>query len=255
MQMLGTALGLATLAVATMIVARWARAHRRRLVHQATMAERRRIARDLHDGLAQELAFIAGRTRVLERRPADAASLAMLASAADRALDASRAAIQELRAPSVDPLTERLAGHAREIAERSGLAFRTGDLLPLEIGEEHERSVIAVVREAATNAVRHAQASTLTFEVARHGAELRVVVADDGRGLPADGGDGPGFGRISMADRAEALGGRVRFSGAPGAGTRVELCLRDAPCAGRPARIAAPRLRGHVAVRAARTAA
>src|SRR5215210_5254934 len=117
----------------------------------AVHEERRRIARDLHDGLAQELAFIVRRARALDDD-------GELAAAAERALAESRRAIMLLRRPMTEPLDVTLA------AALDGLAARVGtrlvfDLSPVSgVTSDQREALVAIAHEAVTNAARHADA-------------------------------------------------------------------------------------------------
>ena len=147
-------------------------------------SERRRIARDLHDGLAQDLAFIAARVRALERDPAAVVRLDQLTSAADRALDDSRAAIAALIRPLDEPLDVGLARNATEVAEWLGARAEL-DLEPgIEVSPTTREALVRIVREAVTNAVRHGRASRIAVSLSRSD-RLTVTVADNGCGFDA----------------------------------------------------------------------
>ena len=207
-------------------------AYHRRLAEVAVLQERRRIARDLHDGLAQDLAFIAARVRVLERDPAAPVRFDQLTSAAERALDDSRAAIAALTRPLDEPLDEALARNATEVAERLGSAADLDLEAGIDVPAATRESLVRIVREAIANAARHGRAGRIAVSLSRDG-ELRLSIADDGRGFdPAARPTQPdaGFGLISMSERAEALGGALAVRSAPGAGTTIEVVL---PCPSR----------------------
>jgi signal transduction histidine kinase len=204
-------------------------AYHRALADTAVLQERRRIARDLHDGLAQDLAFIAARVRVLVCDPAAPVRFDQLTSAADRALDDSRAAIAALTRPLDEPLDAALARNAIEVAERLGgradLHLEAG----LEVPAATRESLVRIVREAVTNAVRHGRAARIAVSLSRDD-ELRLAIVDDGCGFDAAARPthpDAGFGLLSMGERAEALGGALAVRSAPGAGTTIEVVL---PC-------------------------
>jgi signal transduction histidine kinase len=202
-------------------------AYHRRLAEVAVLQERRRVARDLHDGLAQDLAFIASRIRALERDPHAAVRFDHLSNAAERALDDSRAAIAALTRPLDESLDAALARNATEVAERLGgradLDLQPGVAVPAATRE----SLVRMVREAVANAVRHGGAGRIAVSLS-HDDMLRLSIADDGCGF--DPAARPsrrdvGFGLLSMGERAEALGGRLAIRSAPGAGTTIEVVL------------------------------
>jgi signal transduction histidine kinase len=205
------------------------RAHHLELADAAVLRERRRIARDLHDGLAQDLAFIASRVRVLERDPAATVRLDQLTSAAERALDDSRAAIAALTRPLDEPLDAALARNATEVAERLGSHADLDLQAGVDVTAATRESLVRVVRESVANAVRHGRASRVAVSLTRTD-HLRLAIADNGCGFePARRPAQPdaGFGLLSMSERAEALGGRLGVHSAPGCGTTIEVVL---PC-------------------------
>lgn len=182
----------------------------------AVVEERRRLARDLHDGLAQELAFIARETRRSETSPE-------IGTAAERALDEARRAIAALSASREEPLDEALAQAAEEVATRVGAAVRLRLAPGVEVAPAAREALVRIVREAVANAGRHATAGLVLVELT-NGAGTRVRVVDDGTGFdPAHVRPG-GFGLVSMRERAEALGGRFRVASGEW-GTEVEVLL------------------------------
>jgi signal transduction histidine kinase len=205
-------------------------AYHRGLTEAAVLQERRRIARDLHDGVAQDLAFIAGRVRVLERDPAAPVRFDQLTSAAERALDDSRAAIAALTRPLDESLDAALARNAIEVAERMGaradLELETG----VEVSPATREALVRIVREAISNATRHGRAGRIGVSLSGAAEELRLSIADDGCGFDAGARPGhplAGFGLVSMSERAEALGGTFDVVSAPGSGTTIEVVV---PC-------------------------
>ena len=191
------------------------------------LEERRRMARDLHDGLAQELAFIVMQTRRL-RETDDKPILSYMSEAAERALDESRRAISALTRPFEEPLPVVLAQVAEDVGLRSGIALRLdledGVDAPLDVRE----TLLRVVREAVTNAARHANASTVAIDLSYRDS-LRLRISDDGRGFDPEvkrtRSQNGGFGLVSMKERVEALGGHLRIASRPGAGTEIEVTL------------------------------
>jgi signal transduction histidine kinase len=205
--------------------ARQIHAYQRQLAEMAVLEERRRIARDIHDGLAQDLAFIVSQSR---RRGA-AGRLDQLASAAERALDDSRAAIAALTQPLDEPLDAALARVTQEVAERLG-ARTTFDLQPgVEVAAPLREALLRIAREAIANAARHGAARAIAVELSC-ASQITMTVADDGCGFDASSPPrrpGGGFGLISMRERAEAVGGALAVRSTPGRGTTVEVVV---PC-------------------------
>jgi signal transduction histidine kinase len=197
-----------------------------RLARDAALEERRRVARDLHDGLSQELAFIAGQSATLVERRGGDPELEHLRDAAQRAVDESRIAIAALSRPADEPVDVLLGKVARELGERVGSTVKL-DLAGGVQADEHTReTLLRIVREAVSNAARHAGARTIAVRL-QDGPELRVTVRDDGCGFDAEAAvaGGAGLGLLTMRERAEAAGGRVEVRSQPGEGTTVELVL------------------------------
>jgi signal transduction histidine kinase len=190
-------------------------------------AERRRIARDLHDGVAQELAFLVTQAKTIRRSEAAVDSLRLLEATAQRALDETRLAITGLTSDGSETVAAAIEVAAQEVADREGVRL----LLELDDAVDvpaHVRDdFVRIVCEAATNAIRHGRASALKV-VLSGGDAVRLQVIDDGVGfepsrVPNRGGR---FGLISMSERARALGGDLRIVSEPGMGTRVELAVQ-----------------------------
>jgi signal transduction histidine kinase len=198
--------------------------------HQAVLEERNRIARDIHDTLAQGFAAILMQLQSVQRV---ASSLpANIARSIDNAVDLARTHMIEARR-SVGALRpqEIEAGDVAAVLERTTeLARRTTDVpielvieeLP-ELGVGVEREIIGIAQEALTNAVRHARARKITIHAAStRSVGFRLSVADDGRGIAKER-FGAGFGLTSMQERAERIGGSLTIVTAPRAGTEVVL--------------------------------
>lgn len=194
-----------------------------RLAATAVIDERRRVARNLHDGLAHELNFIVAQLR--RRTSSGDAELLQVLTAAERALDESRRAISALAITSPEPLEKALARAAEEVAERVGaqvdLDLETG----IQVAPDAREALVRIVREAVTNAGRHGRAEHVAVRLANsHGVKLGI--SDDGRGFdPANTTSTGGFGIASMRERVDALGGRFRIESRPGEGTQIEIAL------------------------------
>ncbi len=201
-------------------------ASRARIV-QAGDAERRRIERNLHDGAQQRLVSLLLTLRLcdakLARDDPDAPELLR------RAIAELSDALAELRelARGIHPaiLTDRGLVPALELlAGRTSIPVAisvTGDLrLPRPV----EAAAYYLVAEALTNTTKHARASAARVHVAREQGDVLIEVSDDGVG-GADGGTGSGL--RGLADRVEALGGRLELTSAPGAGTTLRARI---PC-------------------------
>jgi signal transduction histidine kinase len=202
-------------------------AYHDQLADLAVLDERRRMARDLHDGLAQDLAFIVSQSRAIVRQEVSLAVLHHLAGAAERALEESRAAIAALTSPLDEPLATTLRRAAEHVAERHGARVRMSVQRDVDLAPAMRQGLARIVREATSNAVRHGNAREVAVSLSS-GSELRLRVVDDGSGFdpkaptPSAGG---GFGLVSMRERAEALGGELRVTSRPGAGAEIEAVI------------------------------
>ena len=191
------------------------RVSRARLV-EAGDAERRRISRDLHDGLQSRLVLLAVQAGVTEGTSPE------LRAGLEAAIDELRDLVHGVMPAE---LTERgLPAAVKGLADRMPI----GVVLAVEGFEERpapavESTAFFVTAEAMVNAVKHARATELTVTLARDAERLGIDVRDDGIG-----GAGAGNGIRSMTDRVEALGGVLRIESAVGAGTLVHVEL---PCA------------------------
>ncbi|HET7478588.1 MAG TPA: ATP-binding protein [Rubrobacteraceae bacterium] len=213
---------------------------RERLV-SAREEERRRLRRDLHDGLGPTLASLGlgidVTLKILEENPEEAeAILRQLKSQTKDAVVDIRRLVYDLRPPALDDLglvaaireqaanqgilaSELTSGGARR---NSGLVFEIeapAELPPLSAAVEV--ACYRIVQEAITNIVRHARASNcrVRITVDKSIRMLEIEVSDDGIGMPEDRRAGVGL--SSMSERAEELGGRLLVEPAPGGGTRV----------------------------------
>jgi len=193
------------------------------LARLAVTEERRRMARDLHDGMAQDLAFITTQATSAARGNADPVSLVQLGAAAQRALDESRRAIAALTADHDEPLTTMLTNTAEDVASRYGMGVHLDLDDDLTLPPKVRETLLWIIREAVTNAARHGRARDVTIEV-RAGDPVSVRVRDDGSGFdPARANrQRAGFGLISMRERAEAIGAAISISSTR-TGTTVEL--------------------------------
>jgi signal transduction histidine kinase len=203
-------------------------AYQERAAASAVLDERRRMARDLHDGLAQELAYISGQAKRLSSLTAEYADnhiqLEYLAAAAERALGESRRAIAALTLPMHEPLHVALAQEAEEVAMRIGLRLDLSLDPTIEVDPATRDTLVRIVREAVSNAGRHGHAGQISVEL-RNGEGLHLRVVDDGEGFDPVIPVTRGFGLVSMQERAKALGGEFRLASQPGRGTEIEIVI------------------------------
>ena len=209
-----------------------------RSVWNVQEAERRRLARDLHDGIGQTLTALKQQLDVVESSSAalpepvrerlrDAAELAT------QALHETRELSRLLRPQILDDLglEPALRWLTRTFGERTGVALEV-DLVGLDgrLPADLETLAFRVVQEALNNVSKHAGASRAQVLARCEGRELQLVVADDGRGFDvqerADSPDGSGL--RGLRDRVELFGGRIEIGSRPGKGTRIAARV---PCA------------------------
>ena len=197
-------------------------------------AERRRLARDLHDEALQDLTYALAEVQFVQatsREPELGHRLERAASALMRTGQGLHGAIHDLRLGEdrEQTLTELLEGlvklNRQSSPEREIELSIEGFLPPLP--KETEVELVRIVREALVNVRRHSDARRVRVAVGASGGKLWAEVSDDGRGFDPSEVDG-GIGVVGMRERARALGGDLEIRSEPGEGTtvRFELALR-----------------------------
>lgn len=194
---------------------------------RAADAARRRVAGDLHDGVAQSLAHLRMELELLARATtSDDDELERLARVAGTALVDLRATIAGLRAPLDHDLGALLERHVEDVRSPHGPAVvleRTG---ANRLDPERAEEVLRVAQEAVSNALRHAQADHIRVVLEQDDERVRLVVEDDGVGLGGTSREaGGGVGLRSMEERAERLGGVLELHDGVAGGTVVHLTL------------------------------
>jgi signal transduction histidine kinase len=195
----------------------------------ATLEERHRVARELHDSVTQLIyslgLFAAAGQEVAARGQAEHTErhLALIAETARQALKEVRLLVYELRPPVLEE--EGLVGALRlrleAVEQRSGVEARLVVDSLVSLPPPIEESLFRIALEALNNALRHAAATAVTVHLWAADGGVALEVSDNGRGFDPARASG-GLGLTSMRERAERLGGRVTLSGAPEGGT----CLR-----------------------------
>ena len=188
----------------------------------AVLEERRRIARDLHDGLAQELGYV---LRNLRRLDPDDRLVQRIESGVRRAVDESRRAIAALTEPLDEPLEAALARAARDAARRVNASVVLEVTPGIELDRDARETLVRIAAEAVTNAGRHGGASLIRVRCT-NGDRIRLRVSDSGRGFDTSAAqNGSSFGLIGMRERAETIGAEFAVASTLGAGTDVEVTL------------------------------
>jgi two-component system NarL family sensor kinase len=208
---------------------------RARLAENATRLaraeERTRIAREIHDTLAQGLTAIAlnieGAMRMLETRPDQARErLGRALAMARENLEEARRSVLDLRTSSQlegKPLAEALAGLARSFTSDTGVPVRLQAVHTERLPLRMESELFRIAQEALTNVRKHAHAHEVELALRRRGSTISLSVRDDGNGF-SHGVRSAGpecHGLVGMRERAKLLGGRLEISSASGKGTRV----------------------------------
>jgi signal transduction histidine kinase len=208
------------------------------------LLERQRLAREIHDTLAQGFTGIITSLTAVElttdAAAMDAASARYLEDAKRIARDSlaeARRLVWALRPESLDrySLSEALSNLVREWSEQSGIEARgTTNGTPRELLPEAEVALLRAAQESLTNVHKHASASRVDVTLTYMADRVVIDVVDDGVGFdpaetrPAVGPqDERGFGLTAMRERVEQLGGRLAVETAPGEGTAIAVELRD----------------------------
>ena len=193
--------------------------------------ERRRLRRDLHDGLGPQLASqtltIDAISKMLDRNPVEAmALLQQLKVQSQSAIQDIRQLVYNLRPPALDELglVEALRERAGQYGIEGSVIEITTDPTPLPaLPAAVEVAVYRIVQEAITNVLRHAQAIRCAVSITTRENHLETSITDDGKGYPIDFHFGVGLN--SIRERAEELGGTIRFENQPEGGARVHVWL------------------------------
>jgi signal transduction histidine kinase len=206
---------------------------------QASEAERRRWARELHDATLQDLGGL--RIELSSARRSDDPE--RVAAAVDEAVDHLARATADLRAlitdlrpaaldelgieAALDALAERIRSQADLRVGFSVALAREAGGVPTRHAPELESTVYRLIQEALTNVVKHANASSVDVAVVEHDGWIELTVVDDGVGFsPRERHEG--FGLLGMSERAQLAGGTLEVTSAPGDGTTVRARLAAA---------------------------
>jgi signal transduction histidine kinase len=211
--------------------------HRREERRKGILEERNRLARDIHDNLAQGFAAILMQLQAAQRE-ASPALPAKVAASIDTAVDLARTHLTEARRSvgALRPNVSQGEDIATALKRVVSLTRRTAEV-PIELvadelprlGDVVEREILGIAQEALTNAVRHARAKRITVRAeADRSVGLRLSVADDGRGMISDEPVSSGFGMTSMQERADRIGASLTIVTGPRKGTEVVLAWQPA---------------------------
>jgi signal transduction histidine kinase len=190
----------------------------------AAAAERYRVAQDLHDGIAQDLAFIAAHGAMVSEQLGHEHPLAL---AARHALAVSRGTISDLSDYRSSSTREKLEAIAYDLGAR----YQTHVMVEVAPGvadtPDTADQVARIMREAIANAARHGAAKHIFVSLKQIDGASVLRVVDDGCGIAGLSGTAPeGFGIRSMRERAAALGGSLTFGPTGGRGTDLQVVFR-----------------------------
>lgn len=194
----------------------WARA--------AVLEDRRRLARDLHDGLTQELSYLYAQAQRLGQHPGDRHLVEQIGSSAGRALDEARQAVGALTRPADATFDVTLQQAVEDLALRYGIRTAVCVEGPVVISSERAEAVLRITGEALRNAARHGRAQLVSVRLISQ--PLALTVADDGDGFSPERVTSRGFGLTSMRERAEGTGASFALTSHEGAGTTVQVSWR-----------------------------
>nr|WP_090609695.1 GAF domain-containing sensor histidine kinase [Mycobacterium lentiflavum] len=202
-------------------------------VIEAQEIERRRLAGDIHDGISQRLITLSYRldaaARAMRDDPDEACEqLAAAREMVDLTLQEARAAIGGLRPPVLDDLG--LAGGLASLARSIPQIEIEVDLADSRLPEHIELALYRIAQECLQNVVKHACATTARLTFGVHSDTARLEIVDDGVGFttldhPLGSEEARGYGLLSMAERAELVGGRLNIRSRPGSGTSVSATI------------------------------
>jgi PAS domain S-box-containing protein len=192
-------------------------------------AERRRIARDLHDGVLQDLSYTAAAMSLIMLQAEEARLKEQLQGAIDavrRSAEGLREVVNDLRIEDEDgrPFTEMvefLVRRNRTMARNVEISLEVGEGVPSTPLGETGTQVSRIIQEALTNARRHSGAKRISVSLRMAGADLIAEVADDGIGFGTEASPGVGLG--SMRERVAIIGGDLEIESEKERGTRVRL--------------------------------
>ena len=198
---------------------------------QATEEERRRIARELHDQVSQNLTALSITAGSMDEALSELAPdlrhhvrecQLLIEETAEHIRDLTF----DLRPPVLDDfgLLAAIGWHCDRVAGKSALDVRiSGEEPEPRLPHNEEMALFRIVQEALTNVLKHALAKTVWIDAVSNDDGFELTLRDNGRGMDASEGFGGGWGLLNMRERAEALGGTFEIETSPGAGTMLRV--------------------------------
>jgi PAS domain S-box-containing protein len=203
-------------------------------LRRVTEAERSRIARDLHDGVLQDLSYTAAAIGMIMLQAGDTNLKEQLQTAIDavrRGAQGLREVVNDLRLedgedkPFIETV-ESLIRRNRTMARKAKITLYIDERVPEASLNETGTQVFHVIQEALTNARRHSGANEISVSLRTEGGDLIAEISDDGRGFGPD--TRPGVGMGSMRERAVLIDGELEIESEPERGTSVRLRVPSA---------------------------
>ncbi len=209
---------------------------RRRIEREAIIEERRRIARELHDGVAQSLGYLNLKTKLVSDSIASQNTVQALTELSDvrqvvqDTYEDIREAIDQLSTEiRTVPIIPALASYTREFGDNNGIQVHFEVARPFpQLSPVAELQLLRIAQEVLTNVRRHAQATEVDVILEHTDEAVEMLVKDNGRGFDLDDLEQflPGYHGLNIIkERAESLGGSATISTAPGEGTAVTVSL------------------------------
>jgi signal transduction histidine kinase len=196
----------------------------------ATADERQRLAREMHDGVAQDIASLGYLVDALAARPADETQekqFAMLRDRVTKVVAEVRRSVMNLRTSigENESLGAAISAVARHLSEASGIPIRVRlDEQPTRLRPEVEAELFRIAQEALNNAVKHARATAIDVRCQVYAPDARITIADDGVGL--QGGRADSHGLKIMRERAKLIGAQLTVRDNASRGLTVSVVLR-----------------------------
>ncbi|MEK7354167.1 MAG: sensor histidine kinase [Chloroflexota bacterium] len=209
---------------------------RRRIEKEAIMEERRRMAREIHDGVAQSLSYLNMKTKLLSDSISSQKTIEALGELADirkvvrESYDDIRESIDQLSTEIKNvPIVSALANYTREFGINNGIKVRFEVLRGFpQLAPTAELQLLRIAQELLTNVRKHAQASQVSIKLETIDQSVEMLVKDNGQGFVlTEPGESPSgyHGMKIIRERAEGLGGTINVVTAPGKGTEVRVTM------------------------------
>jgi two-component system sensor histidine kinase UhpB len=203
----------------------------RRLV-EVQEAERRKLSRELHDRVGQNLTALSINLDILRTKLAGSeyaehrARLSDSAALLESTVDSIEDVMAELRPPMLDDygLLPALHWYAQDFSRRTGIeVLVSGKDGPERAAPEMEITLFRIAQEALTNVAKHSHASRVRIALEHVNGHCRMALRDDGIGIEGARRTRPGLGMVTMRERAQALGGKFDVRNVPGGGTHITI--------------------------------